>query len=52
MFPAHIDINLSKDQYGVVLDVTDMQMNLPLTDDKFVLNQPEGSQLQVIGAPK
>jgi len=52
MFPAHIDINLSRDQYGVVLDITDMQMNLTLTDDKFVLNQPEGSQLQVIGAPK
>jgi hypothetical protein len=52
MFPAHIDINLSKDRYGVVLDVTDMQMNLNLTDDKFILNQPDGSQLQVIGAPK
>jgi hypothetical protein len=27
-------------------------MNSPLTDDKFVLNQPEGAQLQTIGAPK
>jgi outer membrane lipoprotein-sorting protein len=55
MFPAHIDINLPRDQYGVVLDIPemrDMQMNLPLSDDKFVLNQPEGSQLRLIGAPK
>jgi outer membrane lipoprotein-sorting protein len=52
MFPAHIDINREKDGYGVALDVIDMQTNLNLTDDKFLLNQPEGSQLQVIGAPK
>jgi hypothetical protein len=52
MFPAHIDINRPKDEYGVALDVIEMQMNANLTDDKFVLNQPEGSQLQVIGAPK
>jgi len=51
-FPAHIDINRPKDQYGVALDVVDMQMNLTLTDDKFILNQPEGSQLHVIGATK
>jgi outer membrane lipoprotein-sorting protein len=52
MFPAHIDINRPGDEYGVVLDLIDMQMNVNLTDDKFVLNQPEGSQLKVIGAPK
>ena len=52
MFPAHIDINRPKDEYGVALDMIDMQMNVALTDDKFILNQPEGSQLQVIGAPK
>jgi hypothetical protein len=52
MFPAHIDINRPKDEYGVALEVVDMQMNLTLTDDKFILNQPEGAQLQVIGASK
>jgi len=52
MFPAHIDINRPKDQYGVALEVIDMQMNGNLADDKFNLNQPEGSQLQMIGAPK
>jgi outer membrane lipoprotein-sorting protein len=51
-FPSHVDINRPKDGYGVVLDMIEMQMNVSLTDDKFVLNQPEGSQLQTIGAPK
>ena len=52
MFPAHIDINRPKEGYGLVMDVTDMKMNVNLTDDKFALNRPEGSQLQMIGAPK
>jgi hypothetical protein len=51
-FPAHIDINRPKDEYGVVLEIIDMQMNVNLTGDKFILNQPEGSQLRVIEAPK
>lgn len=50
LFPAHIDINRLKDGYGVVMDITEMQMNTPLTNDKFVLNKPEGAQVQVIGA--
>jgi outer membrane lipoprotein-sorting protein len=55
MFPAHIDINRPKDEYGVVLDITEMQMNINFPDDpddKFILNQPEGAQLRAIGAPK
>jgi outer membrane lipoprotein-sorting protein len=48
-FPGHIDINRDKDGYGVAMDITQMQMNAPLTPDKFVLNKPEGAQLQVIG---
>jgi hypothetical protein len=51
MFPSHIDLNRPKDGYGVVMDVIDMKMNKPLTDDQFALTQPEGTQLQVIGAP-
>ena len=43
MFPAHIDINRPVEGYGLVMDVIDMKMNINLTDDKFALNQPEGS---------
>jgi len=51
-FPSHIDINRPQDGYGLVMDILDMKMNVNLTDDKFLLTRPEGSQLQVIGAPK
>jgi hypothetical protein len=49
MFPSHIDANFKKAGYGFSIDVTEMKMNVELTDDKFVLEQPAGSKLQVIG---
>jgi outer membrane lipoprotein-sorting protein len=50
LFPSHIDINRLKDGYGVTMDITQMQMNTDLPADKFVLNQPPGAQVQIIGA--
>jgi outer membrane lipoprotein-sorting protein len=52
LFPAHIDLNRDKDGYGVVLDIVDMKMNTNLSEDKFILNQPEGAQVREIGAAK
>src|SRR5262249_3778333 len=49
LFPGHIDINRPKDGYGVVMDVLDVKMNIPLTEDKFILEQPAGTTLQVLG---
>jgi hypothetical protein len=48
MFPGHIDINRPQDGYGVVMNLIEMQMNLELTDEKFILTQPEGTKLQTI----
>jgi hypothetical protein len=48
-FPKHIEINRPQDEYGVILDVVRLYINRGVTSDKFVLNQPEGSTLQVIG---
>ncbi len=48
-FPAHIDIQRPIDQYGVVMDIEQMQMNKLLNDAQFVLTRPDGSQLQQIG---
>jgi len=48
-FPSHIDINRPLDGYGVVLSVVDMKMNAELANTQFVLDRPEGSQLQLIG---
>src|SRR2546425_9939339 len=51
-FPKTIDINRPKDEYGVVLTVVKMDINTPLTDERFELQQPEGTELHVLGAPK
>ena len=48
-FPKVIDINRPKDEYGVVITVVKAEINKPLTDQKFVLQQPEGTTLQVLG---
>ena len=47
-FPAHIDINRPKDGYGVAIIILKMEMNKELTDEQFVLAQPEGFTLKVI----
>jgi outer membrane lipoprotein-sorting protein len=48
-FPKHIEINRPRDEYAVVIDLVKMDINKGVTDDKFVLNQPPGSTLQVVG---
>jgi outer membrane lipoprotein-sorting protein len=45
-FPKHIEINRPQDEYSVVLDVVKMDINKGVSDDKFVLNQPPGSNLR------
>jgi len=48
-FPRIIDINRPKDEYGVVITVVKMDINKPVGQDKFVLEQPEGTVLHVLG---
>lgn len=48
-FPKHIEINRPKDEYAVVIDVVKMDINKGVSQEKFVLVQPDGSTLQVVG---
>lgn len=48
-FPKHIEVNRPQDEYGVVLDIVKMDINNGVPDDKFVLEQPAGTILQVVG---
>jgi len=48
-FPKHIEINRPRDEYAVVIDIVKMDINNGVSDDKFVLDQPEGTALQVVG---
>lgn len=50
-FPKHIEINRPRDEYAVVIDVVKMDINKGVPDDKFVLTQPEGTTLKVLGQP-
>ena len=49
-FPKHIEIERPKDEYGVVITVVKMEINQPITDEQFKLEQPEGTQLHIVGA--
>ena len=51
-FPKQIEINRPKDEYGVVITVVKMDINTPLTDERFELQQPAGTELHVLGAAK
>jgi outer membrane lipoprotein-sorting protein len=51
LFPKHVEIDRPQDEYAVVLDVVKMDINKGVTDDKFVLEQPEGTTLRTIGQP-
>jgi outer membrane lipoprotein-sorting protein len=50
-FPKHIEINRPRDEYGVVIDIVKMDINKGVADDKFVMEQPEGTVRQVLGQP-
>ena len=50
-FPKHIEINRPRDEYAVVIDIVKMDINHGVSDDKFVLEQPEGTTLQILGQP-
>jgi outer membrane lipoprotein-sorting protein len=50
-FPKHIEINRPRDEYAVVIDIVKMDINKNVTEDKFVLSQPEGTTLRVVGQP-
>jgi hypothetical protein len=48
-FPKHIEINRPRDEYAVVIDLVKMDINKGVHDDRFVLEQPEGSTLRILG---
>jgi hypothetical protein len=50
LFPRVIDINRPQDEYGVVITVVKADINKSISDSKFVLERPEGTVLQVLGA--
>jgi Domain of unknown function (DUF4292) len=47
-FPSTIIINRPQEEYSIQLSMVKLTLNQPMSDDQFVLKQPDGSQLQVL----
>ncbi len=45
MFPGVVSIQRPVDGYSVTISMVKLDVNVPLTDEQFVLTQPPGSQL-------
>jgi hypothetical protein len=45
MFPNIVSIQRPIEGYAITLSIVKMDVNVPLTDEQFVLTQPPGSQL-------
>lgn len=45
LFPSRIEIKRPEEEYDITLGIVKLDMNQPLTNDKFVLEQPPGAQV-------
>ncbi len=44
-FPWQIEISRPKEEYDITLTMVKLELNRPLADDKFVLEQPPGAEV-------
>jgi outer membrane lipoprotein-sorting protein len=50
-FPGTIGIERPRENYDLTLNMVKLEINKPLTDDQFVLEQPAGSEVVHLGQP-
>jgi outer membrane lipoprotein-sorting protein len=50
-FPSVIQINRPQEEYSIRLTIVKLEINQPMRDDQFVLEQPPGSQLADLDQP-
>ena len=51
-FPSQIEIWRPQEEYDITLTIVKLQLNEPLADDKFVLQQPDGAQVVHLDQPQ
>lgn len=51
-FPAAIEIERPRENYDITLTILKLDVNKPLTDDQFALEQPPGAEVVRLGATK
>jgi outer membrane lipoprotein-sorting protein len=49
-FPSQIEIHRPQEEYDIVLTMVKLQLNVNLTDDQFVLDQPAGAEVVRLGS--
>jgi hypothetical protein len=51
-FPSRIEIYRPEEEYDITLNILKLDINLPLKDDQFVLEQPAGAQVIRLDRPQ
>lgn len=51
-FPSQIQIKRPQEEYDITLTMVKLQLNQPLTNDKFVLEQPSGADVVRLDRPR
>ena len=51
-FPSQIEIWRPQEEYDITLTIVKLQLNEPLADDKFALDQPAGAQIVHLDQPQ
>jgi hypothetical protein len=51
-FPSRIEITRPQEEYDITLHLLKVDMNKPLTDEQFVLEQPAGAQVVHLDRPQ
>jgi outer membrane lipoprotein-sorting protein len=51
-FPSQIEIWRPQEEYDITLTIVKLQVNEPLPDDKFALDQPPGAQIVHLDQPQ
>ena len=51
-FPSRIEIYRPQEEYDITLNILKLEINTPLRDDQFVLEQPAGAQVVRLDGPQ
>ena len=51
-FPSRIEIYRPQEEYDITLNILKLEINTPLRDDQFVLEQPAGAQVVHLDSPQ
>jgi len=51
-FPWQIEIARPQEEYDITLNIVKLELNQPLPDDKFILEQPPGAEVVHLDKPE